>query len=148
MRRALLLLSLVLVLGGPCGSASEQPQGAIHPPIPEWVIAGIAAVETGSTYREGNLIHYRDRRDGADGEVGPWQLAPAALRDLGVLHLRSRIRSEPVLAESMARAWLLRCYQRAGDWTTAIAIYHTGPQGDRRRGQRYAERVLAAGTAP
>lgn len=116
-----------------------------HPPIPDWVIIGIAAVETGSTYRDGNLVHYRDRRDGADGEVGPWQLAPTALRDLGVSHLRSRIRTEPVLAESMARAWLLRCHRIAGDWTAAVAIYHTGPRGDRRRGDRYAERVFAAG---
>ena len=116
------------------------------PVVPEWAIAGIAAVETGSTYRDGMLVHYRDRRDGADGEVGPWQLTPAALSDLGVLHLRPRIRTEPVLAESMMRAGLLRCYQRTGDWHTAVAIYHTGPRGDRRRGRSYADRVLAAGS--
>jgi hypothetical protein len=114
--------------------------------IPSWVIAGIAAVETGSTYRDGELIHYRDRRDGSDGEVGPWQLAPAVLDDLGVRQLRDRIRREPVLAESMTRAWLLRCFQRTGDWFTAVAIYHTGPGGSRQRGRRYAERVLAAGS--
>lgn len=116
--------------------------------IPDWVIAGIAAVETGSTYRGGDLIHYRDRRDGTDGEVGPWQIAPAVLEDLGVANLRARIRHEPVLAESMTRAWLLRCHRRTGDWLLAVAIYHTGPRGDRQRGLRYAERVFAAGNLP
>jgi hypothetical protein len=139
--RSLMMLLIAVAAVG----ASE---GARHDPIPHWVIAGIAAVETGSTYRSGNLVHYRDRRDGADGEVGPWQIAPAALQDLGASHLRSRIRSEPVLAESMTRAWLLRCYRLAGDWSLAVAFYHTGPGGDRRRGRNYAERVFAAGNLP
>ena len=124
--------------------ASDLSTG--DPYIPDWVVAGIAAVETGSTYRAGELVDYRDRRDGADGEVGPWQLAPSALHDLGMLHLRSRIRVEPVLAESLTRAWLIRCHRQTGDWIAAVAIYHTGPRGDRQRGQLYAERVLAAGT--
>ncbi|MBA3699473.1 MAG: hypothetical protein H0W78_11545 [Planctomycetes bacterium] len=119
-----------------------------HVPIPDWVIAGIAAVETGSTYRSGELVLYRNRRDGADGEVGPWQISPSVLQDLGVSHLLERIRSEPVLAESMTRAWLLRCYRRAGDWNVAVAIYHTGPAGDHRRGRDYAERVFAVGNLP
>lgn len=113
--------------------------------IPDWVISGIAAVETNSIYRDGELVHYRDRRDGTAGEVGPWQLAPDALIDLKVHHLRDRIRREPVLAESMARAWLLRCYRQTGDWFAAVMVYHTGPQGSKRRGRDYAERVLAAG---
>lgn len=113
--------------------------------IPDWVISGIAAVETNSTYRDGELVDYRDRRDGSAGEVGPWQLAPDALIDLKVHHLRDRIRREPMLAESMARAWLLRCYRQTGDWFDAVAVYHTGPQGSKRRGRDYAERVLAAG---
>jgi hypothetical protein len=114
--------------------------------IPDWVLAGIAAVETRSLYRNGELVHYRDRRDGADGEVGPWQLSPAALSDLGVLNLRERIRREPVLAESMTRAWLLRCYRRTGDWLRAVAFFHTGPNGDAQRGRDYVERAYAAGT--
>ena len=139
-----LIIALIGVLSSRLDALAGSEAGG-HPPIPDWVIIGIAAVETGSTYRDGHLIHYRDRRDGADGEVGPWQLAPTALSDLGITHLRSRIRTEPVLAESMARAWLLRCYRIAGDWTSAVAIYHTGPRGDRQRGSRYAERVFAAG---
>lgn len=115
--------------------------------IPDWVIAGIAAVETGSTYQNGSLIKYRDRRDGAAGEVGPWQLAPAVLTHMGVSHLKDRIRHETMLAESMTRAWLLKCFQRTGNWWAAVAMFHTGSAGNRARGKRYAERVYAAGNA-
>ena len=139
-----LLIRCMTSLSG-CLIAATSSEDVHCVPIPEWVISGIAAVETRSIYRDGNLVRYHDRRGGADGEVGPWQLAPAALQDLGVFHLRSRIRNEPVLAESMARAWLLRCYQRAGDWSSAVAIYHTGQRGDRQRGNAYAARVFAAG---
>lgn len=113
--------------------------------IPDWCLRGIAMVETGTTWRDMGDLHYSDKRIGADGEVGPWQLAPCALKDLGVEHLRSRIHREPILAESMTRAWLLRCYARTGNWFDAVRIYHTGPDGDRRRGIKYAERVLSAG---
>lgn len=113
--------------------------------IPDWCIRGIAAVETNTTWRDIGDLTYRDRRQGEDGEVGPWQLAPAALADMDVSHLRSRIHREPILAESMTRAWLLRCYRRTGDWFEAVAIYHTGPRGDVRRGHNYAARVRAAG---
>lgn len=139
---------LLLAILSATGAMVDGSDIASHVPIPDWVIAGIAAVETGSIYRGGDLIHYRDRRDGADGEVGPWQIAPAALVDLGAASLRTRIRSEPVLAESMTRAWLLRCHRRTGDWFWAVAIYHTGPNGDRQRGRRYAERVFAIGNLP
>lgn len=113
--------------------------------VPAWVLRGIAAVETRTTWRDIGDLHYRDKRIGADGEVGPWQLSPAALKDLGVEHLRARIHREPILAESMTRAWLLRCHRRTGDWFEAVAIYHTGPDGNRRRGHTYAARVRAVG---
>lgn len=127
---------LLLALAAPVQSAE----------VPAWVLRGIAAVETGTTWRDMGDLHYRDRRIGADGEVGPWQLAPSVLKDLGVEHLRARIHREPILAESMTRAWLLRCHRRTGDWFEAVAIFHTGPHGERRRGHSYAARVRAVGT--
>jgi hypothetical protein len=138
MRRIAGALVLLPLLAGRLAASEDHV-------IPEWVISGIAAVETNSVYRDGELVRYRDRRDGSAGEVGPWQLAPDVLADLKAQHLRDRIRREPVLAESLARAWLLRCYRQTGDWFQAVAVYHTGPQGSTRRGRDYAERVLAAG---
>ena len=135
-----LLISLLTLL------CEQMPlYGAETDTVPEWVVAGIAAVETGSSYRDGRLVEYHDRRDGGDGEVGPWQMGPAVLTDLGIDHLRARIRTEPVLAEKYARTWLLRCFQRTGNWPRAVAIYHTGPRGSVQRGRRYAERVQALG---
>jgi hypothetical protein len=141
LRRVAGALAVVPLLAGPLLATEDHV-------IPDWVISGIAAVETNSVYRDGELVRYRDRRDGSAGEVGPWQLAPDVLTDLKAQHLRDRIRREPVLAESLARAWLLRCYRQTGDWLAAVAVYHTGPQGSRARGRDYAERVLAAGRQP
>ena len=114
--------------------------------VPPWVIAGIAAVKTGSLYQEGCLILYHDRRDGADGEVGPWQLSRAVLQDMRSLQVRDRARTDAAFSERLARTWLLRCFRRSGrDWDAAVAMYHTGPKGDHGRGRRYAERVRATG---
>lgn len=113
--------------------------------VPPWVLRGIAKVETSSDWRDIGDLTYRDKRVGADGEVGPWQLSPDALRDLCSYDKRDRIHRDVVLAESLTRAWLLRCHAQTGNWFDAVRIYHTGPDGDRRRGIKYAERVLAAG---
>ena len=144
--KLMIACALVLMLGLR-STASAQAAAPASTTIPDWVIAGIAAVETGSTYRGGRLVRYRDHRDGAAGEVGPWQIAPSVLDDLGAARLRARVRTEPVLAESLVRAWLLRCYQRTGSWTSAVAVYHAGPGGSSRRGASYASRVYAAGFA-
>jgi hypothetical protein len=132
-----------MLIGLIAGALSAPAQDAI--PIPDWVIAGIAAVETGSLYQHGELVRYRDRRDGAAGEVGPWQLSPAALSDMGARKLRDRIRRDTILAESMTRAWLMRCFAHASSWKEAVSLYHTGWSADHADGFEYAERVYAAG---
>jgi hypothetical protein len=123
-------------------SAADSPRA-----VPEWVVAGIAAVETGSTYRRGRLVHYRDQRIGTYGEVGPWQISPMVLRDLSALHLRHRVASDVELAERLARRWLLRCYQRTGSWSRAVAAYHAGGNAHGARARTYAQRVRSAGIA-
>ena len=116
--------------------------------VPQWVIAGIAAVETGSLYQEGCLILYHDRRDGAGGEVGPWQLSRAVLQDMRSEQQRDRARVDPAFSEGLARRWLLHCFNRSGrDWDAAVAMYHTGHSGNHRRGFQYTERVRAVGVA-
>lgn len=135
-------LLLAALLCSCCGWVRAEEE------VPEWVVAGIAAVETGSVYRDNRLVLYRDRRDGADGEVGPWQLSPSVLRDMRLLHQRDRARTDSAFSEKAARQWLLRCLRRAdNDWDAAVAIYHTGPKGSTRRGRLYAERVRNAGMA-
>ena len=139
-RNLLLLSCMTALLADPLRAADGNDA------VPEWVVAGIAAVETGSDYHAGHLIRYRDRRDGAAGEVGPWQLSPAVLADLHALAEQDRVRSDPAFSERLVRKWLLRCRRAAqGDWDAAIAVYHTGPGGSRRLGKEYAARVRAAG---
>lgn len=113
--------------------------------VPRWVIAGIAAVETGTEWRDLGDVRGSWSR-GAIGEVGPWQLSPAVLHDLRAYDRRFRIHADPVLAESLTRAWLLHLYARTGAWREACAAYHAG-LGRRHEAFAidYADRVHAAG---
>lgn len=115
--------------------------------VPAWVVRGIAAVETGTDWRDIGDVRGTWSR-GSIGEVGPWQLSPAVLRDLRAYDRRFRIHADPVLAESLTRAWLLRLYGATGTWDDAVAAYHAG-LGRRSEpfATTYAERVRAVGTA-
>jgi hypothetical protein len=113
--------------------------------VPDWCLRGIAQVETNSDWRDIGSITYRDQRLGAIGEVGPWQLSPDVLHDLGVASKAARIHRDVIYAESLTRAWLLRCYARTGSWIEAVAIYHVGSAGDLATGRLYAQQVSAVG---
>ncbi len=113
--------------------------------VPSWVLRGIAAVETGTEWRGMGDVRGKWSR-GAIGEVGPWQLSPAVLRDLKAYDRRHRVHACPVLAESLTRAWLLHLHGVTGTWGGAVAAYHAGLG---RRSESfaitYAERVRAVG---
>ncbi len=114
--------------------------------VPAWCIRGIAAVETGTDWRDiGDVRGTWSRCD--IGEVGPWQLSPAVLRDLHAYDRRFRVHADPVLAESLTRAWLLRLYGVTRSWPQAVAAFHAG-LGRRTESfaTTYAERVRAAGS--
>jgi hypothetical protein len=113
--------------------------------IPDWVIRGIAKVETNSVWRDLGSVDYRNKKDGADGEVGFMQLSPIALRQLNKYHLRDRCRSNVVLCESIAREYLVWLYRRAGSWRKAVAMYNVGPSGDLSVGELYYQQVKSEG---
>jgi hypothetical protein len=80
---------------------------------------------------------------GSIGEIVPWQISPAVLRDLGATHKANRAHRDPVLAESLTRAWLAHLYRATGDWRQAVAAYHAGLAGrDRPHGREYSARVF------
>lgn len=112
--------------------------------VPQWVITGIAAVETGSYFKSGRLV-YVDQRDGRHGEVGPFQMTRAAYEDIkGPEDSFTRMRHEPKYAEKMARRYLLKL--RAGGkrpWEEVVGLYN----GGRRVQWAYAERVKNVGMA-
>ncbi len=111
--------------------------------VPDRVIAAIAQVETGTEWRGiGDVRGSWNRGD--IGEVSPWQISPAVLRDLNAYDRRFRVHADPVLAESLVRLWLGRLYERTGCWSQACAAYHAGLAGRHRGYARdYAARVLA-----
>lgn len=112
--------------------------------VPDWVIRGIAAVETSSHYRNGFLV-YVDRRDGLAGEVGPFQMTRAAydtIKQPGDSF--SRMRHDAKYAERMARRYLVWLRQGGKrSWEEVVGRYN----GGRRVIVSYAERVKAVGTA-
>lgn len=114
--------------------------------VPRWVLVGIAQVETGTEYRDMGDVRGTWQR-GAIGECGPWQLAPSVLRDLHAYGRRHRVHADVVFAESLTRAWLLRLYGVTGNWSQAVAAYHSG-LGRRTESFaiNYADRVRAAGS--
>lgn len=114
---------------------------------PDWVVRGIAKVETRSVWRDVGDVTYVNRKDGADGEVGFMQLTEIALRQLKKLHLRDRCRKDVVLCESLAREYLDWLHARAGTWERAVAMYNVGPSGPIDVGLQYFKKVKAASTA-
>jgi hypothetical protein len=115
--------------------------------VPTWVLRGIAAVETG--------VHWHDMGEisgtwskNSTGDVGPWHISPAALKDLNRTHLAERINREAVLAESVARLWLLHLYRTTGCWHETVAAWRAGLDGRHRDYARdYAVRAFNYGTA-
>ena len=132
-----LMTALVLIVG--CAVTAKASD------VPAWVIRGIAAVETGTDWRDIGDVRGSWSR-GSIGEAGPWQLSPAVLRDLRAYDRRHRVHADVVLAESLTRAWLLRLHRITGSWDAAVAAYHAG-LGRRTAGFaiEYAERVRAIG---
>src|SRR3954467_14068089 len=114
--------------------------------VPDWCLRGICAVESGCDWRSTGDVRGRWDR-GAIGEVSCFQLSPAVLRDLHAYDRRHRVHADPVFAESLTRAWLLRLYGVTGSWPEACAAYHAGLG---RRAESfavtYAARVQAAGS--
>ena len=109
--------------------------------VPDRIVAAIAAVETGTEWRNTGDVRGKWSR-GADGEVSPFQLSPAALTDMGVTN-HARVHRDVVYAESLARLWLVRCYAKAGNWPDAVARFNAGNRYRSRTARDYSTRVLA-----
>ena len=113
--------------------------------VPDRIVAAIAAVETRTEWRSIGDVRGKWSR-GADGEVSPFQLSPAALTDMGVTN-HARVHRDTVYAESLARLWLVRCYVQAGNWPDAVARYNAGNRYRSRTARDYSARVIALASA-
>lgn len=138
MIRVTLLLLLCLCLAG---FAADPP---------DWAMQGILAVETHSKYLAGGRIDYVDKRVGASGERGPFQMTRVAFDQISRPgESFSRLSTDTRFADVKARAYLSWLYNGAAkhDWKVAVAMYHTGPTGyarNRSRGAAYERQVELA----
>ena len=109
--------------------------------VPDGIIRGIVAVETGAKWHDiGNITGGWTK--GAAGEISHFQLSDDALREMKVADKADRIRRCPILAESYARAFLVICYEKRGNWRDAVATYHRWSRYRSAGARDYAERVL------
>lgn len=120
-----LFLLWLLVIGA---SAAESVA------VPDWVLVGILAKETQSSYltAPGTPITYVDQRVGKDGERGPFQMTLDAFQQIAK-HGESftRLSRDTRYAEGKAKQYLLWLYENGarGDWSVAAAMYNVGPKG-------------------
>lgn len=105
---------------------------------PRALVDAIMQVETGSYLRDGQVV-YRDRRDGAAGEVGPSQLSRIVCRQWGFD--RRRLHSDMPYALACTLRHLGWLHDQLGTWDLAAA-YNGGLDGrDRPAALDYAARV-------
>lgn len=99
--------------------------------VPVWVLAGILAQETRSSYAlDGNTIIYRDKRIGARGERGPYQMRRIAWKQIKEAGERFEdLSTDMRYAELCAMRYLLWLYNNSakGSWPHAIQYYNAGP---------------------
>jgi hypothetical protein len=99
--------------------------------VPCWVLAGIMAQETRSSYAiDGDTIIYVDRRVGAAGERGPYQMRRIAWQQIKQPGERfENIATDMRYAELCAMRYLLWLYNNSakGSWPHAIQYYNAGP---------------------
>lgn len=97
---------------------------------PQWVLDGILATESSSTYNEDGTINYVNRAVGPSGELGPFQSTFNAW-----LQVRKRGERFAKLAKSTAYAevvairylsWLNKHYGH-GNWDRVVEMYNAGP---------------------
>jgi hypothetical protein len=113
--------------------------------VPDSILRALVQVESGCDWRGiGDVRGHWSR--GADGEVSCFQLSPAALSDMGVTN-SARVHRDVVYAESLARLWLSRCYEKHGDWATALACYNSGSRYRSRKARDYSARIIALSTS-
>ncbi len=135
-----LLTAVALIVG--CATAAKGAD------IPAWVLPGILHEETSSRYIATGAIDYVNRDDGKDGEIGPFQMTPAAfdmVKRSGEQF--ADLRTNLPFAEDCCRRYLGLLYTDFAerDWFIAVGRWNAGPHGDYGRAWRYAKRAQRSG---
>jgi hypothetical protein len=118
------ILTILVLLTGLLSAVEKETE------VPMWVLVGILKQETKSTYLDYDHIKYVDKRDGKDGELGPFQMTHGAWLDVRKRGEKfSDLRTNTKYAEDCAIRYLLWLYNNSakGSWAHAIQGYNEGP---------------------
>lgn len=99
---------------------------------PDWVLRGIAKTESRSYYNESGDIIYVDKRRGAAGERGPFQMTRGAFNQVANKAERPlfwKLETDTVFAEYMACKYLDWLHDRTKNWDQAVMAYNRGLTG-------------------
>lgn len=122
----------------------DLPKPKLKSEVPQWVLKGIAKVETRSEIKEDGSIIWKDRRVGKNGDSGVFQMTRIAYKQVskpGDNFLR--LRKDPDYAKELAERYLGYLRKRYTRWHDVIAAYNAGTPGHP-AGRRYLKKVLAA----
>jgi hypothetical protein len=109
--------------------------------VPRWVLEGILDVETRSWYLRDGTIRYTDKRRGAAGERGPFQMCKVAFNQVKKSGEQFwKIETDTKFAEEMAKRYLIWLYMHSArrNWLLAVEQYNAGPN---RRSPHYLNKV-------
>ena len=117
---------------------------AVADDVPAWVLRGMLSVESSSSYRPDGSILYVNRKRGAAGERGPFQVLPSTFR----LYAKpgetlDRLETDPAFAEAFTRRILTSLYAQHRSWVLVLSVYHRGRVC--LSGKTYAHRVAFRG---
>lgn len=117
---------------------------AIADDVPAWVLKGMLSVETSSSYNADGSIRYVDRKQGAAGERGPFQVLPSTFKQYARPGERiEQLESDTAFADRFARRILSALFARHKSWVIALSVYHRGRVC--LTGKNYAHRVAYRG---
>jgi hypothetical protein len=136
----MVLLSMSSMILAPTLGSAEQAA------IPDWVLAGILRVETGSYYQEGGVIKYINKKRGRNGERGCFQITKKAFKQVGEQGEQFwMVEQDTDFCETIARRYLLWLYEHSAhhSWVLSVEKYNAGPSG---RSPEYLQDVRDAAT--
>jgi hypothetical protein len=100
--------------------------------VPRWVMVGVLHNESRSALASDGSIIYRDRRVGADGELGPFQMTRASFERVAMAgESFERLATDTAFAADLFRRWMAVLYHDYSkrDWFIATGQWNVGPRG-------------------
>jgi hypothetical protein len=112
--------------------------------VPPWALKGILAVESRSFYLPNGSIKWVDRKRGASGERGCFQVTRAAFKDVALKgETFDMLEQDPIFCEVVACRYLAKLHK--GNWKNTIQWYNAGAGN---KSPTYLRLVIREGSKP